>query len=138
MFISNYFRGEKNGVRVGCYFINPGCSCGNVLLQVGRTEDQYPGFDFDGNLENPTFNPSVFPYPEKCSEENGDQRCHFFVRKGIAEHCSDSKFAGQKVTLLKVTYQKAYDALGFYSPEKIKDFDIKVYASEEAWKESKT
>jgi hypothetical protein len=46
---------------------------------------------FDGNLEAPTFNPSI----------NHVGSCHYFIHAGKIEFCADSKhqFAGQTVPM---------------------------------------
>lgn len=50
------------------------------------------GWGFDGNVESPTFTPSV-----KCTTQYGDGRgthiCHSFVTAGRIDFCGDSTHA---------------------------------------------
>lgn len=48
-------------------------------------------WSFDGNLESPTFSPSI----------NHVGLCHYFIRSGNIEFCSDSKheYAGQTIPI---------------------------------------
>ena len=69
----------------------PGCQETHVFTTryQGR-----PSWQFDGNLEEPTFSPSLL-YPDK------KPRCHLFLRKGILEYLGDCDhpLAGQQVPL---------------------------------------
>jgi len=61
--------------------------------------DGLPGWSFDGNVDRPTFNPSI-----RIRSFDGDQVvecCHYFVRAGRIEFCPDSThgLAGQKVDM---------------------------------------
>lgn len=54
---------------------------------------------FDGNMEAPTFTPSVLVFWTPKDRNNG--RCHYFIRNGMIEFCADSthELAGQTVPL---------------------------------------
>ena len=45
-----------------------------------------PLWSFDGNLDTPTFEPSIL-------QLHGDKRCHSFLRGGVWEFLSDSTHA---------------------------------------------
>ena len=91
----------KNGNK-GSWLIIPDCGCNGVNLQAVDTgEEGYGPFSFDGNTEEPTFSPSV--YPEHCPDwTRAKGRCHFFVVNGVAEHCPDSVYPNEKRPLLKL------------------------------------
>ena len=54
---------------------------------------------FDGNMEKPTFHPSMKITTGFSKEET--RICHYFLRNGILDYCNDSthSFAGKKVDL---------------------------------------
>ena len=53
-------------------------------------------WQYDGNHTSPTFNPSINVNPNHASV-----RCHYFIRNGRIDFCSDShhSLAGQSVEL---------------------------------------
>lgn len=72
----------------------PGCDeLHPFTVEVYDGSDK-PRWDWDGNLESPTFNPSMLSY--------GKKRCHSFLRNGVWEFLSDSEHdkAGQKVPMV--------------------------------------
>ena len=73
------------------HFWCPGCNELHVF-NVGR--ERRPVWNFDGNMECPTFSPSLL-YPEK------QVRCHLFVQAGKIVYCSDCghSLAGKTVDL---------------------------------------
>ncbi len=68
----------------------PGCGHLHVI-HVSKPNNQGAQWEWDGDNEAPTFNPSVLV--------NG--RCHYFLKGGMIEFLPDSthKLAGQKVPL---------------------------------------
>jgi len=81
----------------------PGCEEVHSIRTVG---DRPPArWDFDGNLDKPTFSPSVKITWGKMADPSGDWPeggcCHYFIRSGVVEFCSDSthSLAGKKVPL---------------------------------------
>jgi hypothetical protein len=73
----------------------PGCKSGHGF-RVGQPSG--PNWTFNGDLEKPTFNPSLL-----CTWKHGDveHRCHSFVRDGVIQFLSDCThdLAGQTVAL---------------------------------------
>lgn len=69
----------------------PGCKANHVIYMDPRSQPNGHFWRFDGNLEAPTFEPSI----------NIVGRCHYFIRGGRIEYCSDSahELAGQTVEL---------------------------------------
>jgi hypothetical protein len=68
----------------------PGCKQMH-LINIEKPNRLGAIWSFDGNLESPTFNPSV----------NHVGSCHYFIRSGQIAYCSDSKheFSGQTIPL---------------------------------------
>lgn len=81
---------EKSGWDEWCFWC-PGCKEMHSL-SVGRPGK--PNWQFDGNLESPTFTPSLL-YPREVG------RCHLFVRQGRIEYLGDChhELAGQTVPM---------------------------------------
>lgn len=73
----------------------PGCGDHHAIY---TTEKNQVGaiWTFDGNEESPTFSPSV-----RVSWASGAMICHFFIKKGQIEFCSDSThvLAGRTVPM---------------------------------------
>ena len=69
----------------------PGCRMNHVIYTDSRAQPNGHKWTFDGNHEAPTFNPSI----------NIVGQCHYFIRAGRIEYCSDSRhaLAGQTVDL---------------------------------------
>lgn len=72
------------------WFWCPGCECAH---RYATGEGKGPRWDFNDNLENPTFSPSLLSV--------GQKRCHLFLKKGKLEFCKDCDhgLAGQTVEL---------------------------------------
>lgn len=68
----------------------PGCESLHVI-NVEKPNHCNAVWTWDGNIEAPTFNPSI----------NIVGHCHYFIRGGRIEFCADSKhaLAGQTVDL---------------------------------------
>jgi hypothetical protein len=83
-FLRNVEYGEKKYQAL--VFICPGCKdfghTGLHMLPINTTETN-PAWDFDGNLEKPTVNPSIL------TGKDSDQVCHSFLRDGVFEFLGD-------------------------------------------------
>ena len=68
-------------------FVCPGCSefggSGLHMLPV-NTDKKSPAWDWDGNLEAPTVNPSIL-----TNKDREEFRCHSFLRNGVLEFLGD-------------------------------------------------
>ncbi len=90
-------KGEHYGYRFEC----PGCGEPHVV----PTKPSKLAWDFNDNMESPTFSPSILVHPHGTLNDDGTitqtHRCHSFVRDGRIEFCSDSThaLAGQTVDL---------------------------------------
>jgi len=85
----------------------PGCEHLHAIYTT-PSRPNGPKWDFNGDLSAPTFGPSVkhswgrFVDPKHVDEEPGESGiCHYFIRSGQIEFCSDSThaFAGKTVPL---------------------------------------
>lgn len=99
-----YLRKAEHG-----YYLHwcPGCNEAHAIA-VEKPAPNGAQWSFDGNLDAPTFHPSVNVRwgknvdPNFVDEEPGDSGvCHYFVKAGHIEFCGDSThaLAGQKVPL---------------------------------------
>jgi len=80
-------------------FFCPGCECGHSF-HVARAKDKdgndpdpghkHPIWQFNGDMEKPTFSPSLL-YP--------DRRCHLFLRDGKIQFLGDCTHKFANVTL---------------------------------------
>lgn len=84
----------------------PGCkSLHFIPIKQYRKEKPNPVWSFNGDLEKPTFNPSIrcfFPAHDIDGEHIPEETlCHYFIRSGNIEFCSDSPhhLAGRTVPL---------------------------------------
>lgn len=101
----------------------PGCET-NHFINTHRDPD-FPGkpcWSFNENPDSPTFSPSVRIREKKREFDNGewtgewvkdvdgnliDHCCHYFIRNGQIEFCSDSThtLAGQTVSLPDLSHK---------------------------------
>ena len=72
-------KGNIIGYMIEC----PACGCGHLFYT--NLSNPKCNWTFDGNLENPTFAPSMLVYPNR----SGQKRCHSFVRDGNIQFLSD-------------------------------------------------
>mgnify|MGYP003386221911 CR=1 FL=1 len=84
-------------------FYCPGCEHTHIYyVKWGeRSKQQSPTWNFNGNMERPTFTPSLLNKCDWGAFKENPQICHLFLTNGILEFCSDSthKYAGQKIPL---------------------------------------
>lgn len=74
----------------------PACEGMHVITVGGPPEK--PNWSFDGNLNSPTFSPSVnIRWGNKVPGQEGRHRvggqCHYFIRAGHIEYCGDCTHA---------------------------------------------
>lgn len=79
------------------HFHCPGCGYGHSF--VVRNDGGRPGWQFDGNLESPTFSPSL-----RVLGEGDTTLCHLFLIGGKIQYLNDSahRLAGQTVDLVEL------------------------------------
>jgi hypothetical protein len=88
---------------IGVFFC-PGCQEEHAITIRPAPPDR-PAWEFDGNLEAPTLNPSILrTWRSGVPEEHPDRTCHSFVRAGKIEFLGDCTHAlrGQTVELPEV------------------------------------
>lgn len=83
-------------VEGGYMFFCDGCGHSHMFYTDPGQKAQW---EFNGDLENPTFSPSLI---NRSTPIKGDPHvCHLFVRDGVIEYLSDCthSFAGKTVTM---------------------------------------
>lgn len=99
--IKPYFECD-GGPLYGYTFTCPGCKDRHYIPTSPRSQCRWT---FNGSVERPTFSPSILVNEVLWPDGSiGFIRCHFFVRDGRIEFCSDSKheMAGQTVELAEI------------------------------------
>ena len=100
---------------LGFSFYCPGCANYHVFYTKPHKGGKYkdgkwtaadgPVWKFDGNMESPTFTPSLLIYEGRHPDgELGHPRCHLFVRQGKIQFLGDCghKLKGQTVDMIDV------------------------------------
>ena len=86
---------DQTGTEVVLQFYCPGCKNSHPFRIAGRD----PVWQFDGNMEKPTFSPSLL-----CNQHHLESRCHLFVRGGMIQFLDDChhELKGQTVPMQEV------------------------------------
>ncbi|MBI1373587.1 MAG: anaerobic dehydrogenase [Phycisphaera sp.] len=84
----------------GCeqfWFWCPGCKCYHEFQTKCGANGHGPEWQFDGNVDKPTFAPSLLVNPR-----HPEARCHLFLRAGRLQFLNDCHhhLAGQTVDLV--------------------------------------
>lgn len=76
----------------------PGCGMAHFLRTVPK--GQYPCWKFDGNMEKPTFSPSV---RSRWGDVGDEKCCHFYLEKGVFRFLDDCTHenAGKRMPMEK-------------------------------------
>lgn len=82
-----------DGKFIGYYFYCPGCKHAHLF--------EVPRWTFNGNLEKPTFSPSLRVFYTHPETKRDVTVCHLFIKEGMIEFCADSPhdLKGQTVTM---------------------------------------
>ena len=97
---TGYSDGAFASVTCGYHFFCPGCKTIHGFRIVNydpNANPPLPTWTFNGDLEKPTFSPSLL-----YQKENGaKQRCHLFMTNGELHFCGDSEheLAGKVVPI---------------------------------------
>ena len=78
----------------------PACQCCHPFdCWPGAGRPDGPGWTFDGNVELPTFSPSLRIFYAR--DGNMITTCHFVIERGVIKYCGDyqSEFAGRQVQM---------------------------------------
>lgn len=95
---------QTGGALYGYSFACPGCNDRHMIPVTGPN-----AWSFNGNLDTPTFTPSILVHPHETLDDSGRRvntpLCHSFVTDGRIQFLSDSThaLAGQTVELSDVT-----------------------------------
>lgn len=92
--------GPENGIKgakeviIGYMIECPACGNGHLFY---TSYNGKPAWTFNGNLENPTFSPSMLVYAHSPNQK----RCHSFVRDGKIQFLDDCEHGlkGQTIDL---------------------------------------
>lgn len=79
----------------------PGCGC----LHYVNTNPQYGAhWQFNGNIDRPTFSPSILVGAHKVAAGSNELRCHSFIKDGMIQFLNDCEhnLKGQTVELLEI------------------------------------
>ena len=97
--MNNVIKGISNDP--GTYiFYCPGCK---MHHQVPTKGSGRPNWEFNGDLEKPTFKPSLMMrYPK--GKKQIEFVCHLFIRNGKIEYCNDSShvYKGRTIKMRKL------------------------------------
>lgn len=76
----------------------PGCGYGHMFYTFKPNDYNGAKWVFDGNLEKPTFSPSMLV---NAKNEGDYPRCHYFLRNGKIQYLNDSThhLAGQTIDM---------------------------------------
>jgi hypothetical protein len=94
---------EENGQVVGYLFDCPGCKMAHAPYIRPHKNSVGASWDFNGNLDSPTFNPSVLARVD-FGNEKPPCVCHSFVKEGKIQFLSDCthSLAGQTVEMFNL------------------------------------
>ena len=103
MLLTRLVHGENREL-LGYMMECPGCESHHAIYTETRN-DVGAVWQFDGNMEKPTFNPSIL-CRWKYGEAQVEKVCHFFVRQGMIEFLSDCTHALAGKTVAMVDMEK--------------------------------
>lgn len=86
------------------------CPACDMYHHIKTGTGQGPRWTFDGNVEAPTFMPSVkVSWGDPNNPGHNIRMCHFFVKAGQVKYLTDCshEFAGQTVDLPNIEGQEA-------------------------------
>jgi hypothetical protein len=77
-----YWLDERN-----LLFHCPGCQKTHYVRIAGPG----PSWEWNGDMDVPTFNPSLIYNSQSMDSESANRRCHSYIREGSIEFLSDSQ-----------------------------------------------
>lgn len=81
---------EVQGTIVGYYFDCPGCLSGHIVTVSPNRAENGASWKFNGDLNRPTFNPSIMSRWQFNPEINKpDKVCYLFVTDGMIRFLGD-------------------------------------------------
>lgn len=103
--LGRLLRTWKGDGRSGVMFWCPGCVCAHVITTQRDDGQAHPCWTYDGDIEAPTFAPSVLIFIPASTDPEWVQPqqtlCHLFVRAGHIQFLTDCAhaLAGQTVPM---------------------------------------
>lgn len=96
---------HKSKTKEHYYYWCPGC--GNAHMFVCEKPHNW---HFDGDIESPTFTPSMRVFAPACKDSPEETLCHHFVTRGQIVFLSDSvhELSGQTVPMVPVDEHADY------------------------------
>lgn len=79
--------GEDGTIRYS--FFCPACKYPHSYL-VGGPPNTHPRWSFNGDMERPTFGPSLLMYSNKPGTGERLVDCHLFLTDGVIQFCGDN------------------------------------------------
>jgi len=102
--LAEAYYGEIYGSKLAGYnFFCPACDkLHHYRLNRLPGDDEQPIWSFDGNMERPTFTPSLLLYRIKTGVDERKTLCHLFVTAGEIDYCGDCphEYAGRRVPMV--------------------------------------
>jgi len=81
---------NNDGEIEGYLFKCPACPDNHAFWVRPHKAPNGASWDFDGNMDNPTFSPSLISRVTPSPESGRPQRiCHFFLKNGVFEFLGD-------------------------------------------------
>jgi hypothetical protein len=68
----------------------PGCKCGH---HYPTNQTGGPSWDFNGNVQSPSFNPSMLIYIPARGDRPQKSICHYYLTNGVINYQSDCEHA---------------------------------------------
>lgn len=104
---------DKDGVRSGFTHWCPGCDHAHEFVtwrRDGKHDNGHPVWDFDGNIECPTFTPSMRIFIPAHDGQPMQTTCHYIITAGRIQFCPDSGHVlkGQTVPLPELPPESEY------------------------------
>lgn len=98
--VSTTINGEEK--RIGYVFFCLGCDRHHRIPTQDANDGQRCFWDFNGNMDKPTFTPSIFVHGKGASEVGHE--CHSFVTDGKIQYLGDCThhLAGQTIELPEI------------------------------------
>lgn len=82
---------NTSGERIGYMIFCPGCRCGHLVhVDPYKNEETGSSWGFNGDVEKPTFTPSILVTGVVSDTDPTLRICHSFVRDGVMQFLMDS------------------------------------------------
>lgn len=86
------------------FFYCPGCKCGHHY--------EVPRWTFNGNVEKPSFSPSLLMFTTRVETGERKTECHLFLTDGRITYCGDCPHPLSGKTIEMVEFPENYEVPG--------------------------